>query len=106
VGTHSEIYVRDLNETGSNLVKLEVMNAAIPRWKVLNSGDTVIIYVSSAQNNMESSTFMGESTWMVPFANGRFGTPQKLFDGAYHGGVDNNLKFAVTGSTQPPGRTI
>lgn len=105
VGTHSEIYVRDLNETGSNLVKLEVMNAAIPRWKVLNSGDTVIIYVSSAQNNMESSTFMGESTWMVPFANGRFGTPQKLFDGAYHGGVDNDLKFAVTGSTQLRART-
>ena len=105
VGTHSEIYVRDLNETGTNLVKLDVKNAAIPRWKILDSGDTVIVYVTSAQNNKEPSTFMGESTWMVPFANGQFGTPQKLFDGAYHGGVDNSLKFAVTGSTLLRART-
>lgn len=105
VNTHSEIYVRDLDETGSNLVKLDVDNAAIPRWKVLDSGDTVIVYVSSAQSNKDLGTFMNESTWMVPFADGKFGTPQKLFDGAYHGGVDGNLAFAVTGSTQLRVRT-
>jgi uncharacterized protein (TIGR02171 family) len=31
----SELYVRDLNEDGSNLVKLNVESAAIPRWRVL-----------------------------------------------------------------------
>lgn len=105
VNAHSEIYVRDLNETGSNLVKLDASNAAIPRWKVLDSGDTVIVYVSSAQNNKDQSTFKNESTWMVPFANGKFGTPQKLFDGAYHGGIGDNLEFAVTGSSLLRART-
>ena len=105
INDHSEIYVRNLDLTGSNLVKLDVDNAAIPRWKVLDSGDTVIVYVSSAQDNKESSTFTRESTWMVPFTNGKFGTPQKLFDGAYHGGVDDNLEFAVTGFSLLRART-
>lgn len=105
VNDHSEIYVRNLDETGSNLVKLDVENAAIPRWKVLDTKDTVIVYVTSAQSNKNFSTFMQQSTWMVPFANGKFGTPQKLFDGAYHGGVDDNLEFAVTGSTLLRART-
>ena len=95
----SEIFVRDLNTEGTNLVKLPVENAAIPRWKVLNEKDTVLIYVSSAQSNKNTSLFMTQSTWMVPFANGQFGSPQKLLDGAYHGGIDDNLTFAVSGST-------
>ena len=99
VNAHSDVYVRDLNGSGSNLVKLDVESAAIPRWKVLDSGDTVIVYVSSAKSNKDPELFKDESTWMVPFANGEFGTPQKLFDGAYHGGVDDSLAFAVTGST-------
>ena len=99
VNGKSEIYVRDLDAQGSNLVKLDVESAAIPRWRVLDSGDTVIVYVSSAQNNKNTETFLEQSTWMVLFANKRFGTPKKLFDGAYHGGTDNSLSFAVTGST-------
>lgn len=99
VNAQSDVYVRDLNNSGSNLVKLNVESAAIPRWKVLDSGDTVIVYVSSAKSNKDSDLFKQESTWMVPFANGKFGTPQKLFDGAYHGGIDDSLNFAVTGST-------
>lgn len=99
VNAQSDVYVRDLNSSGSNLVKLNVESAAIPRWKVLDSGDTVIVYVSSAKSNKDSDLFKQESTWMVPFANGKFGTPQKLFDGAYHGGIDDSLNFAVTGST-------
>lgn len=99
VDRKSEIYVRDLDKKGSNLVKLDVESAAIPRWKVLDSGDTVIIYVSSAKSNKDTESFLTESTWMVPFGNKRFGTPKKLFDGAYHGGIDSALAFAVTGST-------
>lgn len=95
---NSSLYVRDLNATGSNLVKLDVENAAIPRWYVGENGDTSIVYVSSAKNNKDES-FFGESTWQVEFANGRFGTPRKLFDGAYHGGVNARSHFAVTGST-------
>ena len=94
----SSVYVRDLNESGSNLVKLSVENAAIPRWRVNPNGDTLIVYVTSAANN-KGESFMSESTWQVSFMNGKFGTPEKLFDGAYHGGVEKDNSFAVTGST-------
>ena len=87
----SVIYVRDLNATGTNLVKLNVKNAAIPRWRVLENGDTVIVYVSSADNNKDETVFTSESTWQVKFSKGKFGKPQKLFDGAYHGGISEGL---------------
>lgn len=91
----SSVYVRDLNETGSNLVMLSVANAAIPRWRVNPNGDTVIVYVTSAGNN-KSDQFLQESTWQVKFSNGRFGTPEKLFDGAYHGGVSKDNLVAIS----------
>ena len=98
VSGKSSLYVRDLSAEGLNLVKLEVESAAIPRWRVLDSGDTVIVYVSDAGNNKEESAFKMSSTWQVSFANGKFGKPQKLFDGAYHGGVSGDNSLAVTGA--------
>lgn len=94
----SALYVRDLNADGTNLVKLEVESAAIPRWRVLANGDTAIVYVTDAGNNADDATFKLASTWQVRFANGVFGVPEKLFDGAYHGGVSNDNLFAVTGA--------
>ena len=94
----SSVYVRDLNANGSNLVKLDVESAAIPRWRVLENGDTVIVYVTSAENNENEATFKKNSTWQVKFSNGKFGTPEKLFDGAYHGGVSVDNRLAVTGA--------
>ena len=94
----SSVYVRDLNETGSNLVKLPVERAAIPRWRVNPNGDTVIVYVSSAANN-KGNQFMQESTWQVKFEKGAFGKPEKLFDGAYHSGVTKDNRFAVSASS-------
>lgn len=94
----SELYVRDLNEKGSNLVKLDVESAAIPRWRVLDTGDTSIIYVTDAGNNRNGESFRSASTWQVTFANGKFGTPQKLFDGAYHGGISSDNRLSVTGA--------
>ena len=94
----SELYVRDLNEEGSNLVKLNVESAAIPRWRVLENGDTVIVYVTDAGNNKNEATFRSTSTWQVKFSNGEFGEPQKLFDGAYHGGVSTDNRLAVSGA--------
>ena len=95
----SRLYVRDLAAGGPNLVKLDVESAAIPRWVVRSAGDTAIVYVSDAGNNSDASTFTQRSTWQVGFANGKFGSPRKLFDGAYHGGVSADEKFAVTGSS-------
>ena len=94
----SSVYVRDLNESGSNLVKLPVENAAVPRWRVNPNGDTVIVYVSSAASN-KSESFLKESTWQVKFSNGKFGIPQKLFDGAYHGGVEKDNSLGISSST-------
>ena len=94
----SKVYVRNLDPKGSGLVKLDVENAAVPRWSVLEGGDTVITYVSNAGDNSDEANFKGYSTWRVPFANGKFGQPTKLFGGSYHGGVSEDGSLAVTGS--------
>lgn len=94
----SQVYVRSLDNNDSKPVKLDVESAAIPRWNVLESGDTVITYVTGTGNNSSEKSFKSMSTWQVPFANGKFGKPTKLFDGAYHGGVSVDSKLAVTGS--------
>lgn len=98
VAGKSALYVRDLDAEGGNLVKLDVESAAIPRWRVLENGDTVIVYVSDAGNNKDAAAFRSASTWQVKFAGGKFGTPQKLFDGAFHGGISEDNTLAVTGA--------
>ena len=94
----SELYVRDLNVKGTNLVKLNAPSAAIPRWRVLGNGDTVIVFVNDAGNNKDESSFSSTSTWRVRFANGKFGKPEKLFNGAYHGGISEDNSLAVSGA--------
>jgi uncharacterized protein (TIGR02171 family) len=94
----SSLYVRNLDSAGSKLIKLDVKNAAIPRWNVLKNGDTVITYVSNPGNNKDNDVFQSYSTWQVPFANGKFGTPKKLFNGAYHGGISEDENLSVTGA--------
>ena len=98
VSEKSQVYVRRLDAEGLKPVKLDVESAAIPRWRVLENGDTVIVYVTNAGSNKDDSDFKGYSTWQVPFANGRFGTPVKLFDGNYHGGISRDNSLSVTGS--------
>src|SRR5574344_386512 len=94
----SEVYVRDLNPNGTNLVKLNVPSAAIPRFRILPVGDTVIVYVSDAGNNKEEGSWKEKSTWQVPFSGGKFGSPEKLFDGSYHGGFSEDGSLVVTGA--------
>ena len=98
VGGKSELYVRNLSASGRDLVKLNVESAAIPRWRVTPEGDTMIVYVSDAGNNKNDAEFLAYSTWQVPFSNGQFGTPSKLYDGNYHGGLSDDGLLAVTGS--------
>lgn len=98
VSGKSAVYVRNLNANGSDLVKLDVKSAAIPRWRVLENGDTVIVYVTDAGNNKEDAAFKSTSTWQVKFSKGKFGEPKKLFDGAYHGGISEDGSLAVTGA--------
>lgn len=98
VSGKSTLYVRDLNGQGTGLVKLDVESAAIPRWRVLENGDTVIVFVTDAGNNKNESAFKSASTWQVKFAEGKFAKPEKLFDGAYHGGISDDGSLAVTGA--------
>lgn len=99
-GTHglSSVFVRHLDSAGSNLVKLDVKSANIPRWRILSSGDTVLIYVTSADNNENYESWKRESTWRVPFSKAKFGMPEKMLDGSYHGGVTPEAQVAVTGN--------
>lgn len=94
----SRLYVRNLNATGSNLVQLNVESAAIPRWRILENGDTVIVYVSDAGVNSDEAKWLEKSTWQVKFSNGKFGTPEKLFDGSFHGGISEDGLLAVSGA--------
>ena len=95
----SAIYVQSLDtENPSEPIKLNVKSAAIPRWRILENGDTAIVYVTDAGNNKDETAFKAASTWQVTFANGEFGTPQKLFDGAYHGGINEDNSLAVSGA--------
>lgn len=98
VAGKSTIYVQSLEREETIQVKLKAKSAAIPRWRVLGNGDTVIVYVNDAGNNKDEATFKSNSTWQVKFANGKFGTPQKIFDGAYHGGISKDQSLAVSGA--------
>ncbi|MBP5247251.1 MAG: TIGR02171 family protein [Fibrobacter sp.] len=93
----SKLYVQSL-ENPSKPILLDVESAAIPRWKVFDNGDTVIVYVTDAGNNKDDASFKKTSTWQVSFANGNFGTPEKLFAGAYHGGLSDDKSLAVSGA--------
>ncbi|MCF0222297.1 MAG: TIGR02171 family protein [Fibrobacter sp.] len=94
----SSVYIRRLDSQGTGLQRLEVDNASIPRFRITAEGDTVVVFVTSAKNNSEENDFKQQSTWQVPFSKGRFGTPEKLFDGSYHGGISRDNRLAVSGS--------
>ncbi|PWJ66510.1 uncharacterized protein (TIGR02171 family) [Fibrobacter sp. UWB6] len=94
----SSVYVRNLDASGSGLVKLDAKNASIPRWYVDDKGDTSIVYVDNVGDNSDDAVFFARSTWMVPFANGKFGKPKKVLDGAYHSGFGRKGNFAVSGA--------
>ena len=94
---NSELYVQRLDSIEADKIKLDVESAAIPRWRVVGA-DTEIVYVSSTENNSDETNWKKSSTWSVPFANGKFGTPKKLFDGTFNGGVSSDEKLAISGA--------
>ena len=94
----SELYVQRLDTRDTTFVKLDVESAAIPRWRVLKTGDTVLVYVTDAGDNSDETVFKKASTWQVPFRKGEFGQPVKFFDGAHHGGIDDDNRMSVTGA--------
>ena len=98
VSSKSEVYVRTLSLANNKVFKLKVKNAAIPRWRVLSNGDTVIVYVTDAGDNRNDGSFKSAETWQVKFQNERFGKPERLFKGAYHDGISKDERLTVSGA--------
>ena len=100
-GIHSisRLFVRSLESDTAKPIELDFPTASIPRWRVLDSGDTVIVFVTGADNNEDVYTFIELTTWQVRFSNGTFGTPELLLMGNFHGGISDDNHLAVTGST-------
>ena len=98
VSGESNVYVRELVSVYPSIRKLPVSAAAIPRWRVLENGDTVIVYVTDAGNNSDSASFAQKETWQVVFSNGAFRERSLLFAGAYHDGISTDGSLAVSGA--------
>ena len=98
VSGSSQVYVRTLTPEKSLLKKLPVSDAAIPRWRVLDNGDTVIVYVTDAGNNSDDASFAQKETWQVVFSNGAFRKRTRLFSGAYHDGISEDGRLAISGA--------
>ena len=69
----------------------------------INASDNVAVNQSDDSAplqhfDVQPTSFKSKSTWMVPFSNGKFGEPKKLFDGAYHGGISEDGTLAVSGA--------
>ena len=77
-GAQSDLYVKRIGSPYPPQ-KLNAMSAAIPRWRVLPNGDTVIVYVddttvlpskgmeSDSEIQMRLKAWKETGTWMVPF---------------------------------------
>jgi uncharacterized protein (TIGR02171 family) len=112
VSGESYVYVRELASVTPTIKKLPVSGAAIPRWRVLDNGDTVIVYVTDAGNNSDNASFAQKETWQVVFSNGVFRKKTRLFAGAYHDGISDDWRLAVSGARKlrarlaEPGSTV
>ena len=94
----TEMYVIDLSQGGYPVYKLDAENAAIPRWRVLENGDTAIVFIDFSGPNIDTIWNLS-STFVVTFSNNTFGTPYKLFFRSYNGGVAIDNSFGVSGFT-------
>ena len=117
-GAASELYVKKIGSKAPP-IKLDAARAAIPRWRVLPDGDTVIVYVDDTKV-FPSKNFAGgeaefderyeywksKGTWMVPFMGGAFGQSKKIASGTFNGGVSDDLTFMVNGAALLMGRHI
>jgi hypothetical protein len=93
----SELFVVDLASAERTIYKLDVESAAIPRWRVLENGDTAILYNDFVGSNREAR-WTTSGTFLVSYSNNSFGVPQKIFNRSYNGGASNDNSIVVTGS--------
>lgn len=92
-GKRSKLFV--LNLESRRLIQLDVESAAVPRWHVLENGDTAIVYVDNTGLN-QYSKWKKYATWKVTFKNGNFGTPKEIMKGAFTS-ISSDFRTAVSG---------
>ena len=95
----SDLYVIDLSSADRPIQKLEAEIAAIPRWRVTENGDTSILYNDYVGSDL-SPLWSYSGTFIVSYSNNTCGTPLKLFNRSYNGGVSADNSLAVSGSPQ------
>lgn len=93
----SELFVIDLTSDERSIYKLDVESAAIPRWRVLENGDTAILYDDFAGPSIDVR-WTTSGTFLVTYSNNSFGVPQKIFNRSYNGGASNDNSLVVTGA--------
>lgn len=93
----SELFVVDLTSDERSIYKLDVESAAIPRWRVLENGDTAILYDDFAGLSIDVR-WTTSGTFLVTYSNNSFGVPQKIFNRSYNGGASNDNSLVVTGA--------
>ena len=96
INRNSHVYVQELSANPQTLKRLND-KGVIPRWRVHAMEDTVLIYVNNAGVNVREFLWSTMKTQKVSFRHGEFGEPETILEGAYHGGVTEDLRLAVTG---------
>lgn len=97
--SQSDLYVIDLSSPQRQIQKLEAASAAIPRWRITETGDTAILYNDYIGSDQDSIWLLS-GTFLVSYSNNTFGVPLKLFNRSYNGGVSTDNALAVTGSSK------
>lgn len=112
VSDTSNVFSRMLNPVNPVLRRLPEAVAAIPRWRMMDNGEPLVVYVTDAGNNRDSVKFKKAETWQIKFVDGGFRQKKRLFSGAYHDGVSDDGRLAVTGARllrahiTPPGEDL
>lgn len=102
MGGTSKMYVQNLRNGA--MLQLDVSSALVPRWRVLPSGDTAIVYVDNG-GLTQKAEWKSYGTWMTVFKSGTFEKPKKLFEGAFVG-VSDDFRFAVAGGADLINRKV
>lgn len=97
VSVPSELFVIDISTPEGKTYKLEGMNAAIPRWRILENGDTAIVFNDYLGSDLNPAWSLS-ATYQVVYSKNTFGEPKKIMNRSYNGGVSNDNNFAVTGA--------
>ena len=97
IDRESRMYVQELSANPQSMVRLNDQGV-IPRWRVHAMEDTVLIYVNNAGINVRDFLWSTMKTKKISFHQGKFKNPETLLEGAYHGGVTEDLRLALTGA--------